>query len=214
MRVIVKPDYGAMSREAARIVARQILTKPDSVLGLPTGETPIGMYAELVAMHKSGLVEFSQVVTFNLDEFCGVSPDHPGSYHRYMHERLFKHVNIRRESAFILDGNASDLEAECRRYEKAIAQHGGIDLQVLGIGTNGHIGFNEPGTDWKMMVGLVKLSEVTRRREAKRFSGLENVPEYALTMGIKAIMLARSILLRAPSTPEAPYARPTGAAHL
>ena len=198
MRVIVKDDYQGMSREAARIVARQVLSKPDSVLGLPTGDTPIGMYATLVQMYKSGLIDFSRVVTFNLDEFCGLPPDHPESYHRYMREKLFAHVNLALENTFILDGTAQDISAECRRYEEALAQHGGIDLQVLGIGTNGHIGFNEPGVDWGMTVGLVTLSEETRRREARHFRDpTQAVPTQALTMGIKTIMRSRRILLLA-----------------
>ena len=197
MRVIVKADYQEMSREAARVVARQVLLKPNSVLGLPTGETPIGMYEELVRMYDLNLLDFSQIVTFNLDEFCGLPPDHPESYHRYMREKLFAHINIKLDNTFIPDGTAPDINAECRRYEEAITQHGGIDLQVLGIGPNGHIGFNEPGTDWGMTVGRVRLSDVTRNREAPRFGGIENVPECALTMGIKSIMRARKILLLA-----------------
>ncbi len=197
MRVIVSDDCTVMGREAARVVARQVLLKPDSVLGLPTGETPIGMYAELVEMHAHRLIDFSHVVTFNLDEFRGLPHDHPGSYHRYMREKLFDHVNIQPENAFILDGTAPDVTEECRRYEEALTHRGGIDLQVLGIGPNGHIGFNEPGTDWGMTVGLVRLSDVTRNREAPRFGGIENVPTHALTLGIKSIMRARKVLLLA-----------------
>jgi glucosamine-6-phosphate deaminase len=195
MRVIVRDDYEGVSREAARLVARQVLLKPDTILGLPTGETPVGMYAELVQMSKRGLIDFSRTATFNLDEFYGLSADHPQSYHRYMHERFFAHVDVAPSNVFIFDGTAQDVATEWLRYEDAVMQHGSIDLQVLGIGPNGHIGFNEPGANWEMMVGLVELSEVTRRREAARFGGFEHVPECALTMGIKAIMQARAILL-------------------
>ncbi len=197
MRVIVKGDCTGMGEEAARIVARQIIRKPDSVLGLPTGETPIGMYAGLVRMYEGGLLDFSAITTFNLDEFLGIGPEHPGSYHRYMRKHLCDRVNVKGENAFIPNGAAADVEAESRRYEEEIAIHGGIDLQVLGIGPNGHIGFNEPGTDWGMTVGPVKLSAATRAREAERFGGLDEVPTHAITMGIKAIMSARAILLLA-----------------
>jgi len=145
MKVIIKTDYQEMSQEAARIVARQVLNKPNSVLGLPTGETPIGMYELLVQMYELELIDFSEVLTFNLDEYYGLPHDHPCSYHRYMHEQFFDHINIQLGNTYLLDGMAENIDAECRSYEEAIAQHGGIDLQVLGIGTNGHIGFNEPG---------------------------------------------------------------------
>lgn len=197
MRVIVRQDYEDVSHEAAYLVARQLQVKPNSVLGLPTGETPIGMYAELSRLYKRGSASFSQATTFNLDEFLGLPAVHPQSCHYYMLEHLLPYVDLEPSSAFILDGMTSDVDAECLEYENAFTQRGGIDLQVLGIGLNGHIGFNEPGTDWETRVALARLSDVTRRREVKRFGGLENVPDYALTMGIKAIMLSRSILLLA-----------------
>jgi glucosamine-6-phosphate deaminase len=198
MKVIIKTDYQEISQEAARIVAAQVLSKPNSVLGLPTGETPIGMYEKLIQMCKFGLIDFSRGVTFNLDEYCGLPHDHPNSYHRYMHEHFFDHINIHPENTFILDGTVEDISAECCRYEKRIQQLNGIDLQVLGIGTNGHIGFNEPGVDWGMTVGLVTLSEETRRREARHFRDpTKTVPTQALTMGIKTIMRSRRILLLA-----------------
>ena len=178
-------------------MARQILLKGDSVLGLPTGETPIGMYEGLIQFYKRGLIDLSRVVTFNLDEYYGLPQDHPQSYHRYMKEKFFEHVNIPRESIHIPDGLTSDPKEECRRYEEEIAHHGGIDLLVLGLGPNGHIGFNEPGSDWGTETRLVSLSEETRRREAKRFGGLDLVPTQAITMGLKTIMRARRILLLA-----------------
>jgi len=197
MRVIVKNDYHEMSREAARIVAHQVLAEPESVLGLPTGDTPTMMYEELVNMYKLGLLNFSRVVTFNLDEYYGLPPDHPQSYHRYMREKLFEHVNATNENVHIPDGGMKDATAACRRYEEDLNRYGKIDLQVLGIGPNGHIGFNEPGTDWGMTVGLVRLSDTTRNRVAPRFGGIENVPVYAITMGIKTIMRSKKILLLA-----------------
>ena len=197
MRVIVKRDYQEMSHEAARIVARQVLTKPDSVLGLPTGDTPTAMYGNLVDMYKLGLLDFSRVVTFNLDEYYGLSPDHPYSYHRYMREKLFDHVNATDGNVHIPDGGTEDAAAACRRYDEDLKRYEEIDLQVLGIGPNGHIGFNEPGTDWGMTVGLVQLSQTTRDREAPRFGGIDNVPTRAITVGIKTIMRARKILILA-----------------
>jgi len=196
MKIVIKDSYQEMSQEAARIVVCQVLGKPNSVLGLPTGETPIGMYELLVKMYELGLIDFSRVVTFNLDEFYRLPPDHPQSYYRYMRERFFDHINIQPGNTYLLDGMAKDIDAECRRYEDAIARHGGIDLQVLGIGINGHIGFNEPGADWGITVGLVSLSEETRRREARHFQDFP-VPTQALTMGIKTIMHARKIILLA-----------------
>ncbi len=197
MKIIVKANYQDVSREAARIVARQVLLKPNSVLGLPTGETPIGMYAELAKMYDSGLVEFSSVTTFNLDEYYQISPDHPLSYHRYMRERFFSRVDIDVQQTHIPNGSTNDPQEECRNYAAAIEQYGQIDLQVLGIGTNGHIGFNEPGTPWEITVGLVSLSDETRRREVIKFGSLDSVPRQAITMGIKAIMNSRRILLLA-----------------
>jgi len=197
MRVVVTNNYQEMSREAARIVARQILAKEDSVLGLPTGDTPTGMYEELVQLDNRRLIDFSKVITFNLDEYYGLPLDHPGSYHRYMREKLFDHVNIQEGSIHIPDGVAKDIEEECRRYEEEIYRYGGIDLQILGIGPNGHIGFNEPGSDWEMTTRLVKLSEETRRRESRYFRDPTEVPTQGITMGIKTIMKARKILLLA-----------------
>jgi len=197
MRVIVTNNYQEMSREAACLVARQILTKEDSILGLPTGDTPMGMYKELVQPDNRRLIDFSKVITFNLDEYYGLPRNHPGSYHRYMREKLFDHVNIQEGNIHILDGVAKDIEEECRRYEEEIYRYGGIDLQILGIGSNGHIGFNEPGSDWGMITGLVKLSEETRRRAARHFRDRAEVPTQGITMGIKTIMKARKILLLA-----------------
>ncbi|MFO7296107.1 MAG: glucosamine-6-phosphate deaminase, partial [Clostridia bacterium] len=146
MKVIICKNYDEMSQTAAEIVAKQINSNPYTVLGLATGSTPVGMYKTLVKMYKEGKVDFSNVVTFNLDEYVGLDKDHPCSYHRFMDENLFNHINIKRENIHLPNGVAPSLEEECKVYEKMIAQAGGITLQVLGIGHNGHIGFNEPGT--------------------------------------------------------------------
>jgi glucosamine-6-phosphate deaminase len=207
MKVIVVADYEELSREAARFIGQQVLLKEDSVLGLPTGETPIGLYEKLVQIYNQYLLDLSKVVTFNLDEYYGLPQDHPQSYHRYMREKFFRYVNIREENIHIPDGLARDPEEECKRYEEEIAHHGGIDLLVLGIGPNGHIGFNEPGSDWGTRTRLADLSEETRRREARRFGGLDLVPTRAITMGIKTIMNARKILLLASGEEKAEVVR-------
>jgi glucosamine-6-phosphate deaminase len=195
MRVIVEDDYLELSREAARIAARQVLVKENSVLGFPTGDTPAGMYADLVRMYDQGLLDFSKVVTFNLDEHYGLPPDHPQSYHRYMREKLFDHVNIRKENIHIPNGVIDDVEKECEGYEAEICKYCGIDLMVLGIGLNGHIGFNEPGSGWGTTTRLVHLSAETRKWEARHFGNLSEVPAQAITMGIKTIMRAKRLLL-------------------
>jgi len=197
MKLIITNNYAEMSCEAARTIARQILAKEDSVLGLPTGDTPIGMYEELVQLDNQRLIDFSKVIIFNLDEYCSVPPGYGESYHQYMREKLFDHVNIPEISIHIPNGVAKNIEDECIRYEEQISQYGGIDLQILGIGANGHIGFNEPGSDWKTTTRLVKLSEETRKRQSKHFRDLADVPTQAITMGIKTIMSATTILLLA-----------------
>ena len=197
MRVIVTNNYQEMSCEAARIAVRQILAKEDSVLGLPTGDTPIGMYEELIQLYNRSLINFSKVITFNLDEYYGLPSDHPGSYHQYMRKVLFNHVNIPEGNIHIPNGVAEDVEEECRRYEEEIYRYGGIDLQILGIGPNGHIGFNEPGSYWETTTRLVKLSEETRKMELRHFRDPAEVPTQAITMGIKTIMRATTILLLA-----------------
>ena len=195
MLVRVVADYEELSRTAARFVAREILLKEDAVLALSTGDTPLGMYRELIRLNKEGVISFSMVTTFNIDEYVGLAPSHPQSFHYYMKTNLLNHVDIRPELVHIPNGVSADLEEECRRYEEEIARHGGIDLMVLGIGINGHIGFNEPGSDWGTTTRVVTLSEETRRRYAKRFGGLDLVPIQAITMGIKTIMNAKKILL-------------------
>lgn len=197
MRIIIAKDYEDMSDRAAMIVAGQVCLKPGSVLGLATGSTPLLMYKKLVAMHRQAGLDFSGVVTFNLDEYLGLSPADENSYHRYMDHNFFSHVNIRRENINIPDGLAADIEAHCREYDEKIRLCGGIDLQILGIGTNGHIGFNEPDIKFEATTHKVKLDQETVAANARFFANPGAVPRYAVSMGIKTIMHARRILLLA-----------------
>ena len=189
-------------RAAARALARRIVAalgaNPRLVLGLPTGKTPVGFYHELATIAAAGHADFSQATTFNLDEFLGIPADHPGSYRRYMEHHLFSRVNLRPENIHFLDGAARDPEAECRRYEEAIQAAGGIDIQILGIGTNGHIGFNEPAPELHPRSHRVTLRPETRRSNAALFGGDPHaVPAEALSMGMATILHARTLILLA-----------------
>jgi glucosamine-6-phosphate deaminase len=197
IRVLIVKDYEEVSREAALRIAEIIRSKPDAVLGLATGSTPIGCYRELIRMHKMEGLSFSKVSTFNLDEYVGLAPDHPQSYHYYMFQNLFNHVDIKVENIHIPNGVAEDLDEECLNYEESIKRAGGIDLQLLGIGRNGHIGFNEPGSSFESRTRVVKLSEQTRMDNARFFKSLDEVPTHAITMGIATIMEAKRIILLA-----------------
>ncbi|MFS8501779.1 MAG: glucosamine-6-phosphate deaminase, partial [Caldicoprobacter sp.] len=197
MKVIICKNYDEMSQTAAEIVAKQINSNPHTVLGLATGSTPVGMYKTLVKMYKEGKVDFSNVVTFNLDEYVGLDKDHPCSYHRFMDENLFNHINIKRENVHLPNGVAPSLEEECKAYEKMIAKAGGITLQVLGIGHNGHIGFNEPGTPFHSLTHVVELAQRTIEANSRFFNSPDEVPRKAISMGIKTIMQAQKILLLA-----------------
>lgn len=219
MRLSVLADYEELSKEAARLIARRLLEKPSSVLALPTGDTPVGMYRELVRLHREGLLDFSQATTFNLDEYLGIPSEHPQSFISYMHRHLWDQVNLRKENVHIPESLPIDPDQECARYESLIREAGGIDLAVLGLGENGHVAFNEPGTPFGSLTHVAELSEETREAEASRFGGPENVPRHAITMGIRTIMNARELLLlasgeekagvlsralRGPVTPEVP----------
>lgn len=195
MKIVITENYQQLSQQAARIVAKAILANPGLVLGLATGDTPRGMYRYLVAFYREGLLDFSQITSFNLDEYVGIDPHDPHSYHFYMQENLMGQVNIPPENVHIPLGVAADLLEECRQFEQAIERVGGIELQVLGLGENGHIGFNEPGADWGSTTHLVELTEETRRANSRFFSPGEEIPKKALTMGIKTIMQASQILL-------------------
>lgn len=197
MLLIIKKNYEAISREAASKVADLIKRKPDCVLGLATGSTPLGLYNELIRMHKEENLDFSRVTTFNLDEYVGLAPEHPQSYHYFMQENFFKHINIKPENIHIPDGMARDIDRECKTYELAIARAGGIDLQILGIGANGHIAFNEPLSSLGSRTRIKTLTEKTRRDNARFFNSLDEVPKYAITMGVGTIMEARSVILLA-----------------
>lgn len=197
MKVIITVNYEEMSKKAAEIVKKQIKEKPNTVLGLATGSTPLGMYKHLIEMYKRGEIDFSNVITFNLDEYIGLSPDHPQSYHYFMFHNFFNHINIKKENVHIPNGIAEDLEEECRKYEEEIEKAGGIDLQILGIGINGHIGFNEPDESIETKTHVVTLTEKTINANKRFFKNAEEVPRKAITMGLGSIMKAKKIVLLA-----------------
>ncbi|MBO3753877.1 MAG: glucosamine-6-phosphate deaminase [Candidatus Brockarchaeota archaeon] len=197
MRVIITENYEEMSRRAAKIIAERIRRKPNSVLGLATGSTPLGTYKELIRMHREEGLDFSKVVTFNLDEYYGLAPTHPQSYHYFMFENLFNHININPRNVHIPDGLAKDIKAFCENYEEEIRRAGGIDLQLLGIGRDGHIAFNEPGASLMGRTTLVALAEETIKDNARFFKSEAEVPRLAITMGCGTIMEARNIILLA-----------------
>jgi len=193
MEIIIQPTPEAASVVAARIVARLLREKPNAVLGLATGSTPLLLYRELIR----GKLDFRRVTTFNLDEYVGLPPDHPQSYHQFMWENFFRHINIPKNQVHIPDGMAADIPAFCRHYEEQIAAAGGIDLQVLGIGRDGHIGFNEPSSSLASRTRIKTLTPRTRQDNARFFQRADDVPHHCLTMGIGTIMEARQVLLLA-----------------
>jgi glucosamine-6-phosphate deaminase len=193
MEIIIQATLDDATAVASRVIARLLKDKPDAVLGLATGGTPLRLYQMLVGMK----LDWSRVTTFNLDEYIGLPREHPQSYHSFMWENLFRHVNIRPENVHIPDGNAADIPAMCAAYETAIRQAGGIDLQLLGIGGDGHIGFNEPGSSLASRTRIKTLTRRTRRDNARFFGGEELVPHHVVTMGIGTIMETRQVLLLA-----------------
>ncbi len=195
MRIYHTANYDEMSLKAAQIISAQITMKPDCVLGLATGSTPIGTYKELTRQYEAGLLDFSQVKAANLDEYRDLPKDNDQSYAYFMRENLFKHVNILPENTNIPNGTQTDVDVECERYEKVIAQLGGVDLQLLGLGRNGHIGFNEPSDEFPKMTHCVNLTQSTIDANKRFFEKEEDVPRQAYTMGIGTIMKARKILL-------------------
>lgn len=197
MKIQAAKNYNDLSRKAANLISAQVIIKPDAVLGLATGSTPIGTYAQLIDWYRKGDVDFSQTVSVNLDEYMGLGGDHDQSYRYFMNEQLFNHINIRKEYTNVPDGKADDLEEECARYNQVIRQTGGIDLQLLGIGGNGHIGFNEPGDVFEKETHVVTLTSETRQSNARFFQSLDEVPTHAITMGMQNIMSAQRILLLA-----------------
>jgi glucosamine-6-phosphate deaminase len=198
VRITIFKNEREASLSLARRIASEMAATPEIVLGLPTGRTPIHMYRELVRLHARGGPDFSRVTTFNLDEFLGIAPSHPGSYRSFMETHLFAHVNLDPERIHFLNGATEDPEKECARYEAAIDAAGGIDLQILGLGTNGHIGFNEPARTLEPRTHRVTLKPSTRRSNAPLFGGdPEAVPREALSMGMATIMRARAPILLA-----------------
>jgi glucosamine-6-phosphate deaminase len=202
VRIFETPE--SLSRALARGIERQIAANPGTVLGLPTGRTPIPLYRELIRRYRAGRIDFSGVVTFNLDEFHGLRAADPRSYHAFMRAHLFDHVNLSARRVHVLDGAAQDVGAECRRYERAIVDAGGIDLQILGLGTNGHIGFNEPAPALVAWTHYTRLRPATRRANAALFGGRAGaVPASALSMGMATILHARRIILLATGSAKA-----------
>lgn len=195
MKLIRTSSYEELSQQAAAQIISKLKSDPKLNLGLATGSTPTGLYKNLIHDHKNNQTSYKQVNTFNLDEYIGISKKDPNSYHYFMCENLFNHIDIPLEQTHIPDGTANDLEEECRRYEQFIKEHGGIDLQILGIGQNGHIGFNEPGTSFDSRTHIIQLADSTRRANSRFFDSLEDVPTQAITMGIASIMESREIYL-------------------
>lgn len=195
MRIYQEADYAAMSRRAANLISAEVIRKPDCVLGLATGSTPIGTYKQLIEWHKKGDLRFWEVTSVNLDEYKGLGPDHDQSYRYFMQTNLFDHIDIRRENTYVPNGLAQDPEEECARYDQMIRALGGTDLQLLGLGRNGHIGFNEPGPSFVKETHVVDLTQSTIDANARFFASEADVPRQALTMGIGAIMSARRVLV-------------------
>ena len=208
MKLHIYRSAEEIGRAVAALLVDEIHAKPDCVLGLATGASPLPAYRALIDAYRAGEVSFSRVKTYNLDEYCGLPRDDKNSYHTFMHENLFAHVDLAPQNAHLLDGNAVDEEAECRAYDEAIARDGGIDVQLLGIGTNAHIGFNEPAEHFTDGAFKVKLTPSTIGSNSKYFDD-GPMPEYALTMGIGDIMKARKILLIATGSKKAAAIRDT-----
>ncbi|MBN2351498.1 MAG: glucosamine-6-phosphate deaminase [Spirochaetales bacterium] len=195
MEIIITKTYEDMSRVSAEIIAREIKRKHNLVLGLATGDTPIGTYKELVKIHRNEGLDFSKVTSFNLDEYVGLAPLHPNSYNFFMRENLFRHININPENVYVPQGNTDDPEEYCLWYEEQIRKSGGIDLQVLGIGGDGHIAFNEPGSSFASRTRVKALYRQTIEDNARFFAKIEDVPRFAITMGVGTILEARKIIL-------------------
>lgn len=195
MRIIIAKDYKDMSRKAANILSAQVILDPHSIIGLATGSTPEGMYAQLVNWYEKGDIDFQYVKTFNLDEYYGLGTDHSQSYYYFMDHHFFRHVNIPTKNIHIPNGLAKCIHTECKEYDRKIEKAGGIDLQILGIGHNGHIGFNEPDVLFEQQTHFLNLDEDTIRANARFFDSIEDVPKQAISVGIKTIMHAKKILL-------------------
>ncbi|SFG16393.1 glucosamine-6-phosphate deaminase [Oribacterium sp. WCC10] len=195
IRIYRAKNYQELSRKAANIISAQIIIKPNCVLGLATGSSPIGTYRQLTEWYEKGDLDFREVKTVNLDEYVGLSGTDHQSYRYFMNDNLFNHVNIDRQNTNVPNGKAADLQAECKRYNELIRSLGGIDMQLLGIGRNGHIGFNEPEEAFEKETHIVNLTDSTIEANARLFDNIADVPGQAITMGIKSIMQAKRILL-------------------
>ncbi|MEK6264675.1 MAG: glucosamine-6-phosphate deaminase [Clostridium sp.] len=197
MRIIVVDNYEEMSWKAASLVSSQMILKPNTILGLATGDTPLGMYSELIKLYNKKEIDFREVKSFNLDEYYGIDENNNQSYYYYMMNNFFKHINISHENINVPNGDAENIYEECLRYENEIKKSGGIDIQVLGIGVNGHIGFNEPDINFEAETHLVNLDDTTIESNSRLFKRIEDVPTKAISMGIKTIMYSKRIVLLA-----------------
>ena len=197
MQVFVYKNEAEVGKAAGMIVASEILKKPDCILGLATGSTPIPTYQEMIRMNKEGILDFSKVRSFNLDEYIGLSPEHVCSYRRFMNEQLFDHINIDKANTHVPCGIGADHEADAKAYDAAVEAAGGIDLQILGIGHDGHIGFNEPGDEFVSGTNIVTLTDMTIDANTRFFEKREDVPRQAITLGNRNIMAAKRIILLA-----------------
>src|SRR5699024_6484442 len=195
MRIIVCENYEEVSKKAAQMILSQVTLKPNSVLGLATGSTPIGMYENLVKINQDSEIDFSAVSTLNLDEYYKLPKESNQSYHYFMYKNLFDHININPENIHIPNGMTADVDAECERYDKLIKEAGGVDIQVLGIGNNAHIGFNEPTINFEKGTHLVELEESTIEANSRFFDNIEDVPKKAITMGVGSIFKSKKIML-------------------
>ncbi|MFC4617460.1 glucosamine-6-phosphate deaminase [Camelliibacillus cellulosilyticus] len=203
MKLIQAKNYQELSEKAAEMVIRLVKQKPNAVLGLATGSSPTGMYQEMIRDHQENGTTYRQIKTVNLDEYVGLDPKHPNSYHYFMVEKLFRHIDLPIANTNVPNGKAADMNEECRRYDALIQALGGVDLQVLGIGRNGHIGFNEPGTPFETKTHVVALAHDTRKANARFFNSFQEVPTQAVTMGIQNILESKAILLLVSGTSKA-----------
>lgn len=197
MRIIVADNYEAMSKIAADNIQEVITEKNDAILGLATGSTPIGTYEELIKRYEEGKIDFSKIRTINLDEYIGLHPNHNQSYRYFMNEKLFNHININKENTYVPNGSAENIDEEAKNYDKIIENLGGIDIQILGIGNNGHIAFNEPDKALNVGTHVTSLAQNTIEANSRFFESLDDVPKKAVTMGIGQILKAKKILLLA-----------------
>lgn len=204
MKLIVEKDYESLSKRTAGILEKAIRENPKIVLGLATGSTPLGTYRELIRAHEEEALDFSQVQTFNLDEYIGLNGSHPSSYKYYMNKEFFNYININPDNVHIPNGKAENLEEYCREYDREIIEAGGIDIQILGIGSNGHIAFMEPADELFAETSIVSLTESTIRDNSRFFDSMEEVPKTAITMGIGRILKAKKIILLANGESKAP----------